>query len=92
MCNYCLMAVANKLHCTTNTSMFSLVLSREPLGALLSEKIKTPEGYSTISPTQTKLKALESLKLFKQRAEKISEKGKESHEKFFKKGERTASF
>lgn len=57
----------NQVHCITSTSPFSIVVSGELHRALMSNKTRTPKEYSTIASAQVKLKALESLRLLKQR-------------------------
>lgn len=67
------------------TEPFSLVLGREPHGALVSGKIKTTEEYSMMSPVQAKLKILESHVLLKRRAEEALPKARESFKQYFNK-------
>lgn len=69
-----------KVHRTNNTSPTSLILSRKPRGALVSEKTRTMDKYSTMSLNEAKQKALENLRLLEQQAEGASRKAVESYE------------
>lgn len=55
-------------HRTIETALFSIVLSQEPLGAIISKNSRALEEYCLLSPVQVKLVALEHLKVLRKMA------------------------
>lgn len=73
------------VHRTCDTSPFSLVLSWEPTGALVSEKTRIPEEHSTAAPVQAELKVLKNLTTLKRRVEDSSQKARVLYKRYFNK-------
>lgn len=61
-----------QVHRTTNTSPFSLMLSKETPEASMSKNTRKPKEPSTLPPAQAIQKSLENLRLLKQRVKRAS--------------------
>lgn len=72
-----------QVHPTTNTFLYSLLLSWELSGAIMQEKSRASEKYNTLSSGQAKAIALEHLTVQKKKANHASRKARESYERHF---------
>lgn len=74
-----------QVHCTTKTVLFSLMLSREPPGAIIRKKSRSSEDYITMKPVLEKQKVLENLRLHRKQAKRALQKARESYKRYFNK-------